>query len=172
MDDALAHLRKLCGLLGSEHDGERATAARKATEFLRTQGLTWQDIRLGSKGGGDGGFLKEMTAALTYANKVLSERLEKLHRENEKLRGELIHRRQTEMVRDPDKELRAEVREALTLDKRTPFMSAGGREFLSSVVRYRQWTDKQREAVLRTLAWVDAHLPSMHANTGDQDQTS
>lgn len=35
---------KLCGLLGSEHDGERAVAALKATEWLRERGLTWANV--------------------------------------------------------------------------------------------------------------------------------
>jgi hypothetical protein len=37
-------LRKLCGMLGSEHDGERATAAAKADALLRAAGLTWADV--------------------------------------------------------------------------------------------------------------------------------
>jgi hypothetical protein len=37
-------LAKLCGMLGSEHDGERATAAAKADAFVRSLGLTWPDI--------------------------------------------------------------------------------------------------------------------------------
>jgi hypothetical protein len=37
-------LRKLCGMLGSQHDGERATAAAKADALLRAAGLTWADV--------------------------------------------------------------------------------------------------------------------------------
>ena len=37
-------LRKLCGMLGSEHDGERAAAAAKADELVRAAGLTWADV--------------------------------------------------------------------------------------------------------------------------------
>jgi hypothetical protein len=37
-------LCKLCGLLGSNHAGERAAAALKANDFLRDQGLTWQEV--------------------------------------------------------------------------------------------------------------------------------
>lgn len=45
LDPAAAdRLRKLCGMLGSEHDGERATAAAKADEFVRSLGLTWADV--------------------------------------------------------------------------------------------------------------------------------
>lgn len=35
---------KLVGLLGSNHDGERAAAALKATEFLRARQMGWTDI--------------------------------------------------------------------------------------------------------------------------------
>jgi hypothetical protein len=37
-------LVKLCGLLGSEHHGERAAAALKADRHLRGLGLTWGDV--------------------------------------------------------------------------------------------------------------------------------
>lgn len=41
--DDIDRLRKLCGMLGSEHVGERASAALKATELLRAHKLTWAD---------------------------------------------------------------------------------------------------------------------------------
>jgi hypothetical protein len=41
---AADHLSKLCSMLGSAHDGERAVAAAKANEFVRRLGLTWRDI--------------------------------------------------------------------------------------------------------------------------------
>jgi len=37
---------KLCGMLGSDHDGERARAARMATSFLQDRSLTWGDTAL------------------------------------------------------------------------------------------------------------------------------
>lgn len=42
----LERFRRLCGMLGSEHVGERAAAALKATAFLREHGLTWADVQL------------------------------------------------------------------------------------------------------------------------------
>lgn len=33
---------KFCGMLGSEHEGERANAAKMATSLLRGAGLTWE----------------------------------------------------------------------------------------------------------------------------------
>src|SRR3546814_18882226 len=40
-------LAKVCGLLGSDHDGERASAAVAATAIIRNAGLTWEQIILG-----------------------------------------------------------------------------------------------------------------------------
>ena len=37
-------LAKVCGLLGSDHDGERSTAAWHATKLLQAQGMTWADV--------------------------------------------------------------------------------------------------------------------------------
>jgi hypothetical protein len=37
-------LAKLCGMLGSNHDGERAAAGLKADQLVRNLGLTWADI--------------------------------------------------------------------------------------------------------------------------------
>lgn len=34
----------ICGRLGSDHEGERATAAGMATAILRENGLTWADV--------------------------------------------------------------------------------------------------------------------------------
>jgi len=35
---------KLLGMLGSSHDGERASAAARATEFLHARRLGWPDV--------------------------------------------------------------------------------------------------------------------------------
>ena len=37
-------LTKLCGLFSSDHDGERASAAAKADELVRSNGLRWSDV--------------------------------------------------------------------------------------------------------------------------------
>jgi hypothetical protein len=42
--DAAAKLSKICGLLGSDQDGERSAAAHQATRLLRSHGLTWADV--------------------------------------------------------------------------------------------------------------------------------
>lgn len=40
----LERFRKIAGLLGSEHEGERSVAALKASAFLKEHGLTWADV--------------------------------------------------------------------------------------------------------------------------------
>lgn len=37
-------LAKLCGLFSSDHHGERASAAQKADQLIRSRGLTWRQI--------------------------------------------------------------------------------------------------------------------------------
>jgi hypothetical protein len=40
----LARLVKICGVFGSDHDGEVLVAARKADQLVRDLGLTWPDV--------------------------------------------------------------------------------------------------------------------------------
>ena len=40
----LDKLRKLCGMLGSAYDGERAAAGALADKLLREHGLRWEDV--------------------------------------------------------------------------------------------------------------------------------
>jgi hypothetical protein len=45
LDDAtIDRLAKILGMLGSAHAGERAAAAAKADELVKSVGLTWRDI--------------------------------------------------------------------------------------------------------------------------------
>jgi hypothetical protein len=37
-------LAKMCAMLSSDHDGERAAAALLVTRTLRSTGLTWEDV--------------------------------------------------------------------------------------------------------------------------------
>lgn len=46
--DAMARLRKVCGLLASDQPGERSAAALKATAMLKAAGMTWEDVDLGA----------------------------------------------------------------------------------------------------------------------------
>jgi hypothetical protein len=43
-EDAADRLAKLLGMLGSSHDGERASAALKADQLVRQHGMTWRDL--------------------------------------------------------------------------------------------------------------------------------
>lgn len=40
----LSRFLKLCGMLASPNEGERASAALKASEMLKSADLTWQDV--------------------------------------------------------------------------------------------------------------------------------
>jgi len=40
----LAQLIKFMGMLGSDHDGEIVAAGRHATKFLKSRGLTWEEV--------------------------------------------------------------------------------------------------------------------------------
>ena len=42
--DLADRLMKLCGMFGSDFDGERGNAARMADELVRDAGLTWPDV--------------------------------------------------------------------------------------------------------------------------------
>jgi hypothetical protein len=42
--NAADKLVRICGLLGSAYDGERAAAALKADRLVRALGLTWSDV--------------------------------------------------------------------------------------------------------------------------------
>lgn len=43
-------LSKLLGMMGSQHDGEVLSAAKKANELVRTAGLCWDDVLVRSEG--------------------------------------------------------------------------------------------------------------------------
>jgi hypothetical protein len=45
LDDAVVErLARICGMFGSDHDGERASAAAMADKILRQHGVTWPQI--------------------------------------------------------------------------------------------------------------------------------
>jgi len=37
-------LTKICGMFGSSFDGERASAAKLATDIIKSYGLTWEQV--------------------------------------------------------------------------------------------------------------------------------
>lgn len=52
-DDTRERLIKLCGMLGSNHDGEVVNAARLAQRLLGAEGVTWEEA-LNNKSNGNG----------------------------------------------------------------------------------------------------------------------
>jgi len=45
LDPAMADkLARICGMFGSDHDGERASAAAMADKIVRAHGLSWFDV--------------------------------------------------------------------------------------------------------------------------------
>lgn len=57
----LARFRKVCGMLASNHEGERAAAAVMATRLLKNSGKTWADV----------GFASTEQLAQAYSDAVL-----------------------------------------------------------------------------------------------------
>ena len=70
-------LAKVCGLLGSDHGGERAAAAAAATRILRDHGTTWADlVRAGAGALGTTAPARDATLPQEIARHIL---LGKLH---------------------------------------------------------------------------------------------
>lgn len=177
----LTRLRKICGLLSSDADGERATAAKMATALLRENGKTWSDVSVGNGSAG----LESMVASLLVDVSGLNRRISSMRTEERRLNGVIDKMREEMKVlrlalevggkkapeaprskvtpksdppvppRDDDDGLRMKIREALdSYDLGALQMSERTWEFLSSVIVKAPWTDRQREAVERTLGWL------------------
>jgi hypothetical protein len=50
----LQRLARVCGLLGSDHDGEALAAARQAEKIRKKLGLTWEELLVPSPARGRG----------------------------------------------------------------------------------------------------------------------
>jgi hypothetical protein len=66
-------LAKILGMLGSAHDGERASAAAKADQLVRGSGSTWHEVvnppakaRTGTRGSANAGPGAVITAVLVH----------------------------------------------------------------------------------------------------------
>lgn len=169
-----ARFRKILGLLGSAHDGERSAAAAKATAMLREGGKTWADVGLGSApasttGRGDaaaGWAQADLWRRLCEDERTrttnLSNQLRAAQQEIARLMGKppatagmaKPKRRTVDVEEDA---LRRNVAEVLDeclegdLDLSTRTI-----EFLASVRDEPTWTGAQTDAVRRTLKWVNA----------------
>ena len=84
-----ARLNRILGMLGSEHDGERASAAAAAANLMRKWGLSWDDVLQEPspprrKHSADLGI--DYAAAAQSRMRQLKAENEALHRENKRLR--------------------------------------------------------------------------------------
>lgn len=195
----LDRFRKILGLLGSDHDGERAVAALKATAMLKASGATWGDVGIGRQSSTAQSndqvqiqyWMRESTRwqmllederkrsrRLSQEIDDLKRRLDKVERNRQ---GELhealppkpvskkaarrrrrIERQEAEKRAEKvgpetieEKALREQVRQTLSsYDAGELNLSERTEEFLRSVDRQGRWTDRQREAVERTMQWV------------------
>ncbi len=151
--------RKVCGLLSSDHDGERATAARMATDILKAANLTWDDVLVDSPAGGGA---RDLQSHIQILKQLLDDERSRTTRLIEELnalkKGAPRPQRAPSQKPSPtshddddesDDELRDSIGAALELD-----MPERTREFFESVLNFTRWSDKQRDAIRRSLSWV------------------
>lgn len=163
--------RKLCGMLGSEHDGERAAAALKATELLKASGKTWADVAV--NGGAGNAAMAEMFVAKT--NELLWRRLLedertrttdmanemlRLKREIDRLKG-MWPKGEPDPERDDDKALRRRIADAVEACARGEVTIADrSLKLFRRVMLKENWTATDRGAVESALKWVRAYEPT------------
>lgn len=174
---ALSKFKKIVGMLGSDHDGERANAARMASAILKQNGLDWSAVAVGK---GESSSVNGHSAAdwammarsfqrllddeRARTNRLTSD-LAAATRRIKALESHLSVGKPKEPPpkkpppRAPqprqsssettDDDLRDEIDELLasTADLRS-------REFLESVQSQPRWSAKQREAVIKVLRWA------------------
>lgn len=197
----LDRFRKILGLLGSDHDGERSAAALKATAMLKAAGSTWGDVAIGRSTVSDNQYqLNDLNMKLLAAYSDVSKfqrllqdeqsRNRRLSKEIDELKRRLDHierARQPELHEAPlpkmtkkrrrqkreeqeafeeakqngfqksdaEIELRRQIDEVLlSYDLGQLRLAERTEEFLRSVASQTIWTDRQREAVERTMQWV------------------
>lgn len=196
----VARFTKILGMLGSSHDGERAAAALKATELLRSAGKSWSDVGLGGAARvqrpGAAELAQWMSEAAMWrtlcederrASRRLQGELDKAKNEIKRLKGlwpsggtppepakkgkrkrqvppEAAAERpppweepkqQEADLGDYDATLRERIAMALDAHKAGELpLTDRTLEFLTSVAGQLRWSDRQREAVEKTLRWV------------------
>jgi hypothetical protein len=71
--ETASKLARICGMFGSDHDGEIAAAARKAHHLLRSRGLTWREvIALPARATAEPETLGELCGSLLACSEILS----------------------------------------------------------------------------------------------------
>lgn len=123
----LGRLHKLCGMLGSDHDGEVLAAARMATRWLRERGWTWADVAVVDSSTR----LREPCAS-----------------SDTDVRIDLAVIPSDAMT---DQALRLYAKFFLTYREE---MRQRTVEFLEGVTACPSWSPKQREALVKTLRWL------------------
>lgn len=180
----LDRFRKVCALMASDHVGERAAAALKATAILKAEGKTWETVSVNDAAGAfgvnhvniDHAALEKYWESMYRGEREQSERrakeIQKLKTEVTRLKsmwpnGEPPKRRppkpkatqeaEAESLLDYDKMLREKVAAALELGaNRELLLSTKTLAFFRSIMLQATWTDRQREAVEKTLRWIYA----------------
>jgi hypothetical protein len=163
--------RKILGLLGSAHDGERSAAALKATAMLREGGKTWADVEVGATAAGRGEAIAaqanadlwrrllddERTRTTDLSNQLLAAQREIARLMGKSMAGPVPKKPAPRTVDVEEDALRRNVREVLDEHEAGDLeISAKSLEFLESLGSRRTWTEAQRSAVERTLKWVNA----------------
>lgn len=175
MDGAsLAKFRKILGMLGSEHDGERANAARMATAILKQSGADWSAVAIGRDAGSSSGgssaadwrmmaniFQRQLEDERTRTTRLSAElatatrRIRALEGLVANPKGEAPPKKKPPVTQGrqsgpvDDDELRDQIAKVLASQ---PDIKAA--EFLRSVLGQRRWSENQRSAVIKTLRWA------------------
>lgn len=171
MDEAAqTRLRKICGLLGSDHDGERAAAAAKATALLREAGKTWADIGVGATSGMRGDLAAAKASEALWRRLLedersrttsLSNQLLEARREIDRLNGKpgavaSPVRPKARRVDPEMDDLRRTVADVLDeVDAGELPLGRRTVDFLRSLHGRSAWTENQIDALRRTLGWVN-----------------
>lgn len=194
----VSRFQKILGLLGSSHDGERAAAALKASQLLRSAGKSWSDVGLGGAAQvqrpGAAELAQWMSEAAMWrtlcederrASRRLQSELDRAKNEIKRLKGlwpsggtppEAVTKKgkrkraapppddtppweepkqQEADLGDYDATLRERIAMALDAHKAGELpLTDRTLEFLTSVAGQLRWSDRQREAVEKTLRWV------------------
>lgn len=176
---SLDKLRKIAGMLGSEHAGERAAAALKATAMLKAAGVSWGQIDLArgtSYATLDQGHMANYWQSMYQGERAQSERraaeIQKLKREVDRLKSmwpqgeppkrrpnkpKVVREAEQDSLLDYDKMLREKIAAAVEAAASGELMLGRGTlAFFRRVMLDPEWTDADRGAVEKTLRWVYA----------------
>lgn len=176
---SLDKLRKICGLLGSEHAGERASAALKATSMLREAGMTWGQVDMGKAASAyvpNHAALADYWEAMYRGEREQSERraaqIQKLQREVARLKSmwpnseppkrrpakpKAVKEAEQDSLLDYDKMLREKIAAAVEAAAAGELVIGRGTLTLfKRLMLDTDWSDGVRLTVEKALRWVYA----------------